>query len=90
MSVPPKDRRPPMAAGMEWVSQITSVALMMALPAGAGYWVDQQIGTAPWLLVLGAGVGLGVGLMQLLRMTDRSRRNQSNRESSGLPRQDDV
>lgn len=90
MSVPPDDRRPPMAVGMEWVSQITSVALMMALPAGAGYWVDQKIGTAPWLLVLGAGVGLVVGLMQLLRMTDRSRRVKSTPESSKPPRQDDV
>jgi len=79
-----------MAVGMAWVSQITSVALMMALPAGAGYWVDLKVGTAPWLLVLGAGVGLVVGLMQLLRMTDRSRRVKLTPESSKPPRQDDV
>lgn len=85
MSVPPEDRRSPWAAGMEWVSQITSVALMMVLPAGAGYWVDLQVGTAPWLLILGAGVGLVVGLMQLLRMTDHSRPGRSKPS-----RQDDV
>jgi F0F1-type ATP synthase assembly protein I len=56
-----------MAVAMEWVSQITTVALMMALPAAAGYWVDEKLGTSPGLLIAGAVLGLVVGMMQLLR-----------------------
>jgi F0F1-type ATP synthase assembly protein I len=83
VSVPPNDRRPTMAVAMEWVSRITSVALMMTLPAGAGYWGDQHLGSAPWLLVLGAAVGLVMGMMQLLRMTAPARRGASRRSRQG-------
>jgi F0F1-type ATP synthase assembly protein I len=67
MAAPERDKRPPLAVAIELASQVISVALMMALPAGAGYWGDQKLGTSPWLVVVGAVVGLAAGMMQLLR-----------------------
>ena len=61
------DKRSPIAVGLELYSQIISVALMMALPAAAGYWLDSRLGTSPWLVVAGAALGLSGGMMQLLR-----------------------
>jgi F0F1-type ATP synthase assembly protein I len=49
MATPNGDRRPPLAVAMELASQITSVALMMALPAWLGYWADSRLGSSPWL-----------------------------------------
>ncbi|MSR58568.1 MAG: AtpZ/AtpI family protein [Planctomycetaceae bacterium] len=72
------DKRPPMAVAMEWVSRITTVALMMVLPAGGGYWLDQRCGTGPWLLVLGAGGGLILGMMLLMAMVDGAKRNKTS------------
>ena len=81
-----EDKRPPVAVAMEWVSQITTVALMMVLPAGAGYWVDKRLGTDPWLLVFGAVGGLVIGMMQLLRMVDGLRRKRPTDSSSKMLR----
>ena len=56
-----------MAVAMELASQVITAALMMALPAAAGYWGDLRLGTSPWLVVAGAIVGLSAGMLQLLR-----------------------
>ncbi|MFN0053064.1 MAG: AtpZ/AtpI family protein [Planctomycetales bacterium] len=69
----PQDRLPPIAAAMQWVSQITAVSLTMVLPAAAGHWADKQWGLSPWLLVTGATVGLVLGMMQLLGMVGKSK-----------------
>ena len=71
MTNPPEDRRPPLAAGMELATQAISVALTMALPAGAGYWGDVKLGTSPWLVCVGGLLGLGAGMIQLLRGVGR-------------------
>jgi F0F1-type ATP synthase assembly protein I len=68
------DKRSPIAFGLEMYSQIVSVAVMMVLPAGAGYWADSRLGTAPWLLVAGAALGLSGGMVQLLRGVGASKR----------------
>ncbi|MBI3862321.1 MAG: AtpZ/AtpI family protein [Planctomycetia bacterium] len=80
MASPGGDRRPPYAVGMELASQVISVALMMALPAGAGYWGDSKLGTSPWLLCGGAVFGLFAGMLQVIRGMDR-RQDSSKKES---------
>ena len=55
---PLQDSEPPMVSASRWVSQITNIALQMALPAGLGAWLDARWGTSPWLVVFGAGLGL--------------------------------
>lgn len=57
-----------MSAAMQWVARITNIGLEMALPTLLGYWLDGQLGTSPWLLVVGALLGFGVGMLHLLSM----------------------
>jgi F0F1-type ATP synthase assembly protein I len=69
------DRRPAMVVAMELASQAISTALVMALPAWAGYWGDQKLGTSPWLVVVGAVLGLTGGMLQLFRGLNRASRS---------------
>ncbi|HVV71265.1 MAG TPA: AtpZ/AtpI family protein [Verrucomicrobiae bacterium] len=57
-----------MAVAMQWVSKITTVSLTMALPALGGWWLDKVCGTAPWLLIVGAMLGMAAAFRQLLQM----------------------
>jgi F0F1-type ATP synthase assembly protein I len=78
MTAPDRDKRPPIAVAMELASHVISVALMMALPAGIGYWADVKFGSLPWLVVVGAVVGLGAGLTYLLRGMATTEKKSSN------------
>jgi F0F1-type ATP synthase assembly protein I len=78
MTAPDRDKRPPIAVAMELASQVISVALMMALPAAGGYWADQKFGSAPWLVVVGAVVGLAAGMTHLLRGVANTEKKSSN------------
>ncbi len=71
MREPRQDSEPPMVVASRWVHQITSIALEMALPAGAGYWLDRRWGTSPWLVVLGACLGFVISGMSLAQMVKR-------------------
>ena len=55
-----------MVVAMRWVSQITTISFEMIIPAGIGYWLDQRWGTKPWLLIVGAILGMAVGMKHLL------------------------
>ena len=62
----PPPRRPP--AGGDWAQAVrdaapylgigSSLALMVLLCLGAGYWVDRKLATAPWFFLLGGMFGL--------------------------------
>lgn len=68
VTVPPEDKRPPVAAALEWVSRITTVALEMVLPGIGGQWLDRRWGTN-FLGLAGFAVGLTVGIWHLIQMT---------------------
>jgi len=53
---------------MEWVSRITTVALMMVLPGLAGTWLDKRWGTG-FIGLLGFALGVPAGIWYLLQMT---------------------
>jgi F0F1-type ATP synthase assembly protein I len=72
MTVENGDKRPPMAVAVELASQVITIALMMALPAGGGHWLDQRFGTSPLLVIVGAVVGMGAGMTQLWRWVGRT------------------
>jgi len=69
-----------MAVAMQWVSQITTVSLMMVLPALGGLWLDRTFGTGPWLLIVGALLGLLASMMHLLRMVGAIQSSQRSRK----------
>lgn len=76
-----EDRRPPIAVAMERASQITSVSLEMALPALGGWWADGKLNTSPWLVIIGAVLGLALGMYHLFQMVARE-----DRENQKKPR----
>jgi hypothetical protein len=50
---------------MQWVSRITTMALMTVLPIVGGRWLDNRFATSYWGLV-GLVVGLAVGFWQMM------------------------
>ena len=60
-----------MVIASRWVHQITAIALEMALPAGAGYWLDKKWGSSPWLLLVGTGVGLATAALSFTQMVKK-------------------
>jgi hypothetical protein len=79
--------RHPMAVAMEWVAILTTIALEMVLPGLAGQWLDRRLGTQ-FLVLVGFGLGLSVGLWHLLQVTkvksesETSNRNPPNGDSN--------
>ncbi len=68
--MPRQDSEPSMAVASRWVSEIINIALQFCLPVGAGFWLDNHWGTSPWLVVLGACLGLfvaGTSFSQLIK-----------------------
>ncbi len=44
-----------------------SVPLSIAIGYGVGWWLDQRLGTEPWLQVAGFMLGAAAGLAQILQ-----------------------
>ena len=57
-----------MAEAMKWVSIVTSVVGVMTVPAVAGIWMDNLLGTKCLFLILGVIVGFVAGMYCLLEM----------------------
>jgi F0F1-type ATP synthase assembly protein I len=53
---------------MEWAARITTIGLEFALPALLGLGLDRWWKTTPWLTLVGAFLGLAIGMMQVLRL----------------------
>jgi len=47
--------------------------LALIIPAAVGYWLDKRFSTAPWLVLGGLGLGFATGLVQLIRLSKRSK-----------------
>lgn len=69
--MPRQESEPSMVAASRWVHQITSIALELALLTIAGYWLDRQWGTSPWLVIVGACLGFLVSGLSLAQMIKR-------------------
>lgn len=64
-----KDQRA-IANAMRWASQVTSIGMELAVPAGVGVWMDSKYGTSPGLTLVGVFFGSYLafrGLQRLLR-----------------------
>lgn len=69
MSPPPDDGRAAFSRGMVWASQISTLGLQLAFPMLVGYWLDQRWQTKPWLLLLGALLGISVFSLSVVRLS---------------------
>jgi ATP synthase protein I len=56
------------------------VATFMGL--GAGYWLDKQLGTSPWLLIIGLLIGIAAGFKNIFVIVDRVEKEQKKNESN--------
>lgn len=65
---PPPDNRPPLAAALEWVSQITAISLEIVGCIWLGRWLDGWLGSDHWAIV-GLIVGPLMGFYHLLTVT---------------------
>lgn len=52
------------------------LALVIATVIGlvGGYYADRLLGTSPWLLLLGLGLGIAAGFVNLFRSVNRAER----------------
>ena len=62
------DGRSALSIGMDWGARITTIGLEFALPACLGFSLDRWWGTGPWLTVIGAFLGLGIGMLHVIRL----------------------
>jgi F0F1-type ATP synthase assembly protein I len=51
---------------------LSQVGLLMAVPPGAGALLDYYLGWSPWCAIVGAVLGLTIGLIQLVRLANRA------------------
>ncbi|MGD9906718.1 MAG: AtpZ/AtpI family protein [Vicinamibacterales bacterium] len=61
----------PDARTLRTIGQLSTIGLafVFALVMGfaGGYWLDRAAGTAPWFSLLGFGVGLAAGILNVVR-----------------------
>ena len=57
------------------------ITLVVATVIGlaAGYYADRWLGTTPWLLLLGLGLGIAAGFVNLFRSVRRAERELDDR-----------
>lgn len=48
---------------------LSQVGLEMVVPIALGWWLDDKLGSAPWLLVVGVILGFALGILHLLALT---------------------
>jgi ATP synthase protein I len=49
-----------------------SLVLAIVIGTGAGYWVDNQLGTNPWGFFVGFILGLAAGILNVYRITSQA------------------
>jgi ATP synthase protein I len=68
---------------------MSSVGLEMAVATaigwGIGYWLDGQLGTTPWLMLLFLLLGVAAGFKGLLRASRTMQRESTRLESTTPP-----
>jgi F0F1-type ATP synthase assembly protein I len=57
-----------MARAVAWSSAVISIAVESVLPILIGLWIDRKLGTVLVFLVLGAALGMTLGLFHVVRL----------------------
>jgi hypothetical protein len=66
------ESRSALSVGYYWCARVTTIGLEFATPALLGYGLDRWWNTSPWITVIGAFLGLGLGMSQVLRLAGES------------------
>jgi F0F1-type ATP synthase assembly protein I len=89
-STPPKTGNPKSGGARDWSRGLREAAPLLGLGmtlaatvlagVGAGYWLDARLGTRPWLLLLGACLGVAAALVYFIQTVTGSAKGQSDRK----------
>jgi hypothetical protein len=63
-----RDSRSPVSIGLDWGARVTSIGMEFCVPAVLGHLADRWLNSAPWLTVVGAVLGMAVGMLHVLRL----------------------
>lgn len=82
----------PDARTLKTIGQLSTIGLafVFALVMGfaGGYWLDGQLGTKPWLSLLGFAIGLAAGVLNVVRTMQSVSANESRPAPPDAPRVD--
>ena len=75
---------PPSPTTWQLIGQLSTIGMSfvfaLVLGFGAGYWLDNNLGTRPWLTFIGFFFGLAAGVLNVYRVMKLSNESaQSNR-----------
>ena len=81
----PREPRSPVSAAAAWAAEVTTIAMEMAAPALAGWWLDRKLDTSPLCVSMGGGIGLALGLLHLVRLSSRKGGNRPGGHDTDCP-----
>lgn len=59
----------PLSKGASYWLLAWSVPLSIMIGYGAGWWLDERLGTEPWLQIVGFLLGAAAGVAQILQLS---------------------
>ena len=65
------DDRSAFAKAIDLASQVTTISIMMALPALIGHWIDRRLNTVALFMLLGFALGMTGGIWQLIKLINK-------------------
>jgi F0F1-type ATP synthase assembly protein I len=65
---------------MGYYAALAQTGLEMVLPAVGGYYLDQWLGTTPWVFISAAVFGFAAGLIHLIAIVNRKDRDESGKK----------
>ncbi len=80
-----RDSRSPISIGLDWGARVTSIGLEFALPAVLGHLLDKWLGSAPWLTLGGAILGMATGMTHILRLPAELAKAEQRRSAAKSP-----
>ncbi len=83
------DDRAPIAKALSRVTQITTISLMMIIPAIIGYFIDQYFGTVILFTTIGLVIGMGSAISQLIRLVAQMEKTYDSENGRGDATNDD-
>ena len=61
------------------LAELSSIGMTLVLATviglAAGYFLDRWLGTSPWLILIGLGLGIAAGFVNLFRAVNRAGRD---------------
>jgi len=64
------------------LAELSSIGMTLVLATviglAAGYYLDRWLGTSPWLILIGLGLGIAAGFVNLFRSVKRAEQDEDD------------